>query len=280
MNNKAERVQEEIEHQARRAATIDEVRPTPDYVIERYRRNSLWWVFPKEMVFRSLQDASAKEVLDFGGGEGEISTQLARLGARVTGVDISPDLIRIATRRAELDGVRERTEFFACNILESPLPENRFDAIVCYAVLHHVDIQKVLPLLCSCLKPGGLAVIVEPLGLSPWLQKVRRLVPVARDSSPVERPLNREELNSIRQAFTDPQVTYYELLSRLQLLLPNRNKIDRGHPFTKAAMVLLGGLDRLLLTLFPFLSTYSGVVVIVGRRPFPDPQKTPQFSLS
>ena len=260
MDNRAARIQEELAFQAQRAAKIGEIGPTPDDVIERYRKNSLWWVFPKEMLFRSLQDISGKEILDMGCGEGELSTQLAKLGARVTGVDVSPELIQIAKRRAELDGVWEHTQFFVSDILESPLPENRFDIVLCFAVLHHVDIKKVLPLLWASLKPGGMAVLVEPLGLSPFLRKVRKLIPVSTDASPGERPLNRDELNFILQSFGNTRVTYYELFSRIQVLLPNWK-------YRKAVVVLLGCVDRFLLSLFPFLSAFSGEAVIVGRKP-------------
>ncbi len=272
MDNRAEQIQEEVAYQAQRAAKIGEISPTPDYVLARYRKNSLWWIFPKEMLFRSLQDISGKEILDMGCGEGELGTQLAKLGARVTGVDISPELIQVAKRRAELDGVRERTQFLVCNILESPLPQNRFDIVVCSAVLHHVDIRKVLPLLWASLKPRGIAVMIEPLGLSPFLRKLRKLIPVGTDASPGEQPLNREELNFILQTFANTRVTYYELFCRLQIFLRNRNRIDRGHPYTKAVLVLLGCLDRLLLGLFPSLSAFSGEAVIVGQKPSPNKQ--------
>ncbi|HVB34918.1 MAG TPA: glycosyltransferase [Patescibacteria group bacterium] len=81
------------------------------------------------MLFRSLGPLSGKEILDVGCGEAELSTQLARLGASVTGVDISPELVEVARQRAVADGVRD--------ILETPLPEERFDLAACSAVLRH-----------------------------------------------------------------------------------------------------------------------------------------------
>jgi SAM-dependent methyltransferase len=218
------------------------------------------------MLFRSLGQISGKEILDMGCGEGELSTQLAKLGARVTGIDISPELIEVARKRAAADAVQDRTEFLVWDILEKPLPEERFDLVTCSAVLHHVDIGKFLPVLWASLRPGGIAVMIEPLGLSPWLRKLRAHVPVNTEASPGEHPLTRQELDLVLGILGDARVNYYELFSRLQVFLPNRNKIDRGHPFTKAALVSLGSVDRFLLGTLPFLRKFAGEAVIVGRK--------------
>ena len=266
MDDRTGELQKELEFQADRAAKIESVTPTPDYIFDRYRKSSLPWIFPKEMLFRSLGQISGREILDMGCGEGELSTQLAKLGARVVGIDISPELIEVARRRAVADSVQERTEFLVWDILEKPLPEERFDLVTCSAVLHHVNIESFLPVLWASLKPGGIAVMIEPLGLSPGLRKLRAHVPVNTEASPGEHPLTRKELDLILQILGDARVNYYELFSRLQVFLPNRNKIDRGHWFTKAALVSLGSVDRFLLGMLPFLRKFAGEAVIVGRK--------------
>jgi 2-polyprenyl-3-methyl-5-hydroxy-6-metoxy-1,4-benzoquinol methylase len=266
MTYSSEQMQDELAFQAKRAAKIEQIAPTPEYVIDRYKKNSLWWIFPKEMLFKTLNDPAGKDILDIGCGEGELSTQLAKLGARVTAVDISPDLIRVAKKRAQIDDVGDRMEFLVRDILEAPLPKGRFDAIVCSAVLHHVDIRKFFPVLLSGLKTDGVAIMIEPLGLSPFLRKLRNVVPLVTDASPGEHPLNKEELNFVLGSLTNVRATYYELVSRLQVFLRNRNKIDRGHPYTKAILFILGCVDRFLLRVFPFLSVMAGEVVIVGRK--------------
>jgi 2-polyprenyl-3-methyl-5-hydroxy-6-metoxy-1,4-benzoquinol methylase len=266
MDNRTEEIQKERAFQAERARRFGEITSTPDYVFERYRRSSLPGIFPKEKLFRSFPDISGKEILDVGCGEGELSTQLAKLGAKVTGIDISPELILIAERRAELDGVQDHTEFLVWDILEKPLPQARFDFITCSAVLHHVDIRKFVPVLWSSLRPGGVAVMIEPLGLSSWLRKLRAHVPIRTDASPGEHPLTRQELNYVLEFLGDAHITYYELFSRLQVFLRNRNKIDHGHRLTKAVLISLGCLDRFLLSVLPFLSAYAGEAVIMGRK--------------
>lgn len=262
-----ERIKQELAYQAERAAQIGDINSTPRYIIERYRKSKLWWVFYKEYMFKQIGDLNEKEVLDFGCGEGELSTQLAKLGARVTGIDISPELIQIAKKRAHMDGVLDRTDFIVGEITQSPLAKNRFDIIVCYAVLHHVDIHSVLPLVIASLKKGGMAIIIEPLALSPILRRVRDLVPVGTDASPGEHPLDKEDLDLIIGSLSSCRIRFFDLFGRFQILFPNRNRIDKGHSFTKAALVFLGTLDYVLLSVFPFLSRFCGEAVIVGRKP-------------
>jgi hypothetical protein len=127
-----------------------------------------------------------------------------------------------------------------------------------------VDIAETVPLLYSCLKPGGTAILVEPAAFSPFLQKIRNLVPVKKEASPAERQLGSKDLDLTLSFFDSSRVTYFECLGRLQRLFPNRNKIDRGHRFTKASLILIHGADRLMVNLFPPFCKYYGTVVIVA----------------
>jgi len=258
----------ELQYQKDRAQRQGEVVATPPYIFERYRRAKLWRLFPKERLFHLLGDLHGKSVLDFACGEGVVSTQLAAVGAHVTGIDISPELIDIAERRAKLDGLSEQTNFLVCDILKkSPEPAS-FDYVVCSAALHHVDLYTVAPVLFSCLKPGGSMFIMEPISFSKTLQWIRDRLPIEKDASPDERQLNRKDVDFICRTFPECSITYFALFSRLVRLFPNAGKIDKGHPFTKAALLMLFGADQ-ILSLFPFLHNYFGQVFISGRRPSP-----------
>jgi len=260
---------------APRARAFAQVDPTPTWVIDRYARCARWRLFPKEFIFKRLQafGIQKKRVLDFDCGEGVLSSQLALLGGHVTGVDVSPDLLEIAKRRAEVDGIRHRTEFLLRDIVEEPLPESAFDVIVCYAALRHADLRTAGRLFAS-LKPGGLAVIAEPISFSRLFQRLRDLLPLETDGSGGERQLSREDIAFISGFLSDPTIVYFNLFGRLARFLPNRNRIDRGHPITRTVLVSVLTLDRLLLRLFPFLSRVCSTAVIVGRKPLAPGKKT------
>jgi SAM-dependent methyltransferase len=233
-----------------------EIRRTPDRVMNRYRRCRLWRYVPKEHVYRWMIDHGirGREVLDFGCGTGEITTQLAMLGARVSGLDVLPDLVGAARRRADLDGYAPRCDFVVGALETQPLGGRRFDYIVCSAVLHHVDLESTLLLLVAHLRPDGVLLVTEPIAFSPALQRMRDAVPVSKgELDPGERQLTGSDVARILGATTPIDVTYYRLLERLSKVVPS-------------LWLPLAYLDRALLTCLPFLRRYAGIIVVIARK--------------
>ncbi len=67
-------------------------------------------------------------------------------------------MIELATRR-----VPGNVTCILGDVLEYPLPEAGYDAIVSDTALHHVSLDAVLPVLAGALRPGGvLAVVALP----------------------------------------------------------------------------------------------------------------------
>src|SRR5439155_4771036 len=210
----AEALSRELEFQRQHAEALETVGPTPPNVMERYRSLRYAGIIQKDFMYRQLgvgHDLFGKRLLDFGCGTGQTSTQLAALGAFVVGVEISPELIQNARRRAELDGVADHVRFQNVDILQAPPPPDSFDLILCSAVLHHVDYKVVLPILRRSLKPGGKIVIGEPIAMSPLLRKIRDWLPVKRDVSPGEVQFDKADIASIADAFDTPEVYYFNL---------------------------------------------------------------------
>lgn len=86
-------------------------------------------------------------MLDVGCGDGRNAAIMARLGALVTGVDVSPRSIVLAERRAALNGVSGRTRFVCAPLETVDFPAHSFDVIWGEAILHHLlpTIDGVLP---------------------------------------------------------------------------------------------------------------------------------------
>jgi 2-polyprenyl-3-methyl-5-hydroxy-6-metoxy-1,4-benzoquinol methylase len=88
------------------------------------------------MVLRRVGDVRGLSVAEIGCGRGDFAIHLARLGARVTAVDLSPEAISIARRRAIEAGVQ--VDFRVADAQENGLPPASFDLVISCECLEHV----------------------------------------------------------------------------------------------------------------------------------------------
>lgn len=102
-------------------------------------------------------DLAGKRVLDIGCGIGGPAFMLARkYGAQVTGIDLEPQLIVRARRRATELGLAGQTDFRAVSLGPLPFPDRSFDVVFTSGALTQTEDKAGIVAECfRVLKPDG-----------------------------------------------------------------------------------------------------------------------------
>lgn len=151
------------------------------------------------------------EILDAGCGTGRYAIELARRGYVVHGLDLSPELIDVATRAAA--AAKSPVTFSVGDIAR--LPTSRYAAILCRGVLNDIigdaDRDAVFTAFAEALQPGGVLILdVREWGAS--LERKSR------------EPLFRKRVATSRGELTFTSITTLDS-ERHQLLISERHEL-------------------------------------------------------
>lgn len=101
-----------------------------------------------------LGNVSGKDVLEVGCGAAQFGIELAKRGARVTGIDLSAEQLRHARANVKRAGVPYRIERGNAEDL-SRFRGGSFDIVTSDFALGFIDIDKLFPEVARVLRPGG-----------------------------------------------------------------------------------------------------------------------------
>lgn len=126
--------------------------------LEARRRHPLFARMMQEYLDAMRIDTAAT-VLDLGCGTGVVARTIAErpeFTGVVTGIDVSSDLAREATRLAAAEGVGGQVTFQTGDSRNLDLQDTTFDAVVAHTLMNHVDDPvAVVKEIARVLKPGG-----------------------------------------------------------------------------------------------------------------------------
>ena len=116
------------------------------------------------VLWEMLGDINKKIILDAGCGNGYLSVKMAKVGAKVTGVDVSENMILYANEKARKENDINDLELNflcdSCSILESQ-QDDFFDIVVSNYVLMDVsDLKNTIKSFYRILKKGGVCINV------------------------------------------------------------------------------------------------------------------------
>jgi ubiquinone/menaquinone biosynthesis C-methylase UbiE len=172
-----------------------------DLAEQRYRshRHLLPWI-------RSME--AGKTVLEIGCGVGLDCFEMAKQGMKVTAIDLT-DVAIEAVKKHFQDNALEG-EFRTANAEELPFPENHFDYVYSFGVLHHAaDTELCIREAYRVLKHGGTAKIMlyHRNSLNELVHRILRVPFEEKDElCPVVRRYNRKEIRDMFNQFQQVHV--------------------------------------------------------------------------
>jgi SAM-dependent methyltransferase len=204
----------------------------------------LRWARRVKMLSKHL--GAGMRVLELGCGTGYFTRELARSGADIVAIDVSPELLEIA--RANCSGRNVRYEIQNASALS--YPDAVFDSVVGSSVLHHLEIEEALREIHRVLKVGGTIYFTEPNMLNPQIAVQKNVPWVKRKlgDSPDETAFFRWPLRRLLEqtGYRDVRIDPFDFL----------------HP--KTPVPLVGRLDVLgrFLEHLPVISEFAGSLYI------------------
>ncbi len=142
----------------------------------------LFMQLENEFISEMLGNVKNKRVLDVATGTGRIAVHLAKQGADVTALDLTPEMMAKAKAKARKAGVK--IKFVEGSAFSLPFRDASFDKVVSIRFLHLLDRKdedKAVSEMIRVLKPGGILVIeynnwLYGGVLTPFIEFYRRFV--------------------------------------------------------------------------------------------------------
>ena len=151
-------------------------------------------------------------VLELGCGTGSFTRELARSSADVTAIDVSPELLEIASAKNSAPNVQYQIQ----NAYALTYPESAFDSVVGSSVLHHLEIEAAIRDVYRVLKPGGTIYFTEPNMLNPQIAIQKNIPWIKRKlgDSPDETAFFRWSLRRLleRTGYRDVRIDPFDFL--------------------------------------------------------------------
>jgi SAM-dependent methyltransferase len=172
-------------------------------------------------------------ILDVGCGPGWLSEFLARSGYRVTGVDVSEDMVEIARKRvAAIAGpigidLEPLAEFHAMPVSEMAWRE-QFDAAILYDAMHHFDDEvETLRVIRRTLVPAGRIFIHEGVRPEPGSAGEQFLIAEMDEYGTLESPFDPDYLEAVLGEAGFTQMTRFAAVDELLDVSEEKRELER-----------------------------------------------------
>ena len=207
------------------------------------------WKRRVEMLTHNIQ--KEMNVLELGCGTGYFSKELVKTNAKITAIDISPDLIEIAKNETKKFS---NIEYLLQNAYSMDFENECFDIVVGSSVLHHLDVEKALSETYRVLKKNGTIRFTEPNMLNPQIALHKNIPYIKKKlgDSPDETAFFRTQLKRLlkKHGFSDIKIINFDFL----------------HPAVPKSMIKFINSAGAILESTPLIKEISGSLYIQAKK--------------
>lgn len=127
-----------------------------------------------QFLIRASEITEQKRCLEIGCGTGIFTEKIAKTGAKIVAIDISPELLEKAKEKNI-----SNASFEVMNIEKMDFLDNSFDCVIGSSILHHlIDLEKALLEIKRVLKKGGKIAFAEPNMMNPQIMIQKNIKPI------------------------------------------------------------------------------------------------------
>jgi hypothetical protein len=210
--------------------------------------------------YAHLAPLQGKHVLQIGGRGSAAMRMLLGGAARATLLTPMFEEAQVALKLARVLNVSARFDCIVGIAEEIPLPDASVDGAYSGGCVHHMTTARAFPEIARILKPGGRFAAAEP-----WRAPMYALgtwVFGKREANPFCRPLTRERVAPLFDAFSQAQCVQHGALTRYPMLA--MEKLGAHFPLRTALNV--GRLDDRFCSLIPGLRRLGSGVALLATR--------------
>ncbi len=122
-----------------------------------HKKEKYWDSFEKDRVLSLLGDVNNKKILDVGAGTGRLASRLVKLGAEVTALDVSEEMLK----RIKIK-TKTKIEIMVGEAENLSFSDESFDIIIAtFLIVHLKDLRRFFDEVYRVLKSGGLFLVTN-----------------------------------------------------------------------------------------------------------------------
>ena len=215
-----------------------------------YQYNPTYKIFVK--MKEKLGNIDGKRILEYGCGTGWVTAELSSMGGYIDAFDISDQAINRTKKNLSRKKLDKNCTIQKMSAERLKYPDESFDIIFGFAILHHLNLDMAMPELYRVMKPSSVAYFAEPLGENPIIKMYRKLTPQYRTAE--ERPIVMDEFLPYTKTFrkyTHEEFYLTALLPFALAYLPISRKVF------DAALTPFMKIDEVLFKYFPVLGKFA-----------------------